>query len=240
MPLLYSNVRVSLTLLNQDVSNGFDVLSSVIWCITLYSIVSTSVGIIMIPSSAKPDSRVSWITNFLVVSKDTDSCFGVALTTGSIEPFLVAVDLQGRLRTNQRLPHVTTQWRGTVFPVSNKCVQGGGLFIDDEELDLLTDLHTEADLGEGCVPVGRQLGLLCVEPSLSSRKVISISVAPKRRIVMESFLKHKQKNNCRMLNICTAFVKNNIDRGQLHTFVPSIFMASVHPPSPHPKLPMWQ
>ena len=28
--------------------------------------------------------------------------------------------------------------------------------------------------------------------------------------------------------------------GELHTFVPSIFMASVHPPSPHPKLPIWQ
>ena len=52
----------------------------------------------------------------------------------------------------------------------------------------MTDLHTEADLGEGCVPVGRQLGLLCVEPSLPSSKVIGIPVAPKRRIVMESFL----------------------------------------------------
>ena len=52
----------------------------------------------------------------------------------------------------------------------------------------MTDLHTEADLGEGCVPVGRQLGLLCVEPSLPSYKVIGIPVAPKRRIVMESFL----------------------------------------------------
>ena len=24
------------------------------------------------------------------------------------------------------------------------------------------------------------------------------------------------------------------------TFVPSVFMATVHPPSPHPKFPMWQ
>ena len=62
------------------------------------------------------------------------------------------------------------------------------MLTDDEELDLLTDLHTEADLGEGCVPVGRQLGLLCVEPSLPSSKVIGISVAPKSRIVMERFL----------------------------------------------------
>ena len=51
-------------------------------------------------------------------------------------------------------------------------MQGAGLFLDDKELDLLTNLHTETDLGERCVPVGRQLGLLVVKPSLASWKVL--------------------------------------------------------------------
>ena len=71
-------------------------------------------------------------------------------------------------------------------------MQGAGLFLDNKELDLLTDLHTETDLGEGCVPVGRQLGLLLVEASLASRKIIGNFVAPKPSIVMEGFLKVKQ------------------------------------------------
>ena len=39
-------------------------------------------------------------------------------------------------------------------------VQGVRLPVDDNKPDLLTDLHTEADLGEGCVPVGGKFGLL--------------------------------------------------------------------------------
>ena len=46
------------------------------------------------------------------------------------------------------------------MPVSNQGVQRVGLHVDDSELDLVTDLHTEADFGERCVPVGWQLGLL--------------------------------------------------------------------------------
>ena len=30
-----------------------------------------------------------------------------------------------------------------------------GLLVDDNEINLLADLHTKTDLGEGCVPVGR-------------------------------------------------------------------------------------
>ena len=35
-----------------------------------------------------------------------------------------------------------------------------GVPVDGNESYLVADLHTEADLGEGCVPVGWQLGLL--------------------------------------------------------------------------------
>ena len=47
------------------------------------------------------------------------------------------------------------------MPISDQRVQGVGLLVDDNKLDrLLTDLHTEADLGEGCVPVGGKFGFL--------------------------------------------------------------------------------
>ena len=55
----------------------------------------------------------------------------------------------------------------------------------------MADPHTEADFGEWCVPIGRQLGLLCVKISLPSCNVVWISVAPIMRIVMEISLKLK-------------------------------------------------
>ena len=68
--------------------------------------------------------------------------------------------------------------------------------VDDNEPDLMTDPHTEADLGEGCVPVGRQLRLLLVKSSLPSRKVVRISIIPKIRIIMERSLEFiKQGKN---------------------------------------------
>ena len=76
------------------------------------------------------------------------------------------------------------------------------MLVDDEELDLFPDLHTEADLGEGCVPVGGLLGLLFVKASLAFCQVIGISVAPESRIVVESFLKDKKgKAICQLNNI---------------------------------------
>ena len=45
-------------------------------------------------------------------------------------------------------------------------MQGFGFPVDYNEIDLLVDLHAEANLGEGCVPVGEQFGLLEVKPSL--------------------------------------------------------------------------
>ena len=72
-------------------------------------------------------------------------------------------------------------------------MQRSCLLVDNNELDLLADFHTQADLGEGCVPVGWQFSLLIVKPGLASWKVIGIFVTPKPRAVMESFLKYKQE-----------------------------------------------
>ena len=71
-------------------------------------------------------------------------------------------------------------------------MQRSGLLVENNELDLLADLHTQADLGEGCVPVGWQFSLLIVKPGLPSWKVIGILVTPKPRAVMECFLKYKK------------------------------------------------
>jgi len=46
------------------------------------------------------------------------------------------------------------------LPISDQRVQGVRLLVDDNKIDLVVDLHAEADLGEGCVPVGGKFGLL--------------------------------------------------------------------------------
>ena len=72
-------------------------------------------------------------------------------------------------------------------------MQRSCLLVDNDELDLLADLHTQADRREGCIPVCWQFSLLIVKPGLTSWKVIGILVTPKPRAVMESFLKYKQE-----------------------------------------------
>ena len=142
-------------------------------------------------SSAKSNSRVARGAIVLLVTNDTDSCFGITtvrITTNSIEPFLVTVFLQGGIRTNQQLPRVTTQRGVAVLPVSDQRVQGVRLPVDDNKPDLMTDLHTEADLGEGCVPVGGKFGFLFVKPSLPSVKVKGFFVAPKGCIKVKRLL----------------------------------------------------
>jgi len=62
------------------------------------------------------------------------------------------------------------------------------MLVDNNELDFLADFHTKTDLGEGCIPVGRYLGLLQVKTSLSSFRVEGFPVAPKTGIVVESHL----------------------------------------------------
>ena len=46
------------------------------------------------------------------------------------------------------------------------------LLVDDNELKLLFDFHTETELGEGRVPVGGQLCFLFIKSSLSPGKVV--------------------------------------------------------------------
>ena len=78
--------------LNQDVSHGFDVFVSIISSVFCY--VSTRVGFIRISSSTKPDPGVTGSAIIFVVTKDTDSCFGIRVAvTSCIEPFIVAVAL---------------------------------------------------------------------------------------------------------------------------------------------------
>ena len=74
-------------------------LLAVIWF--MFSLVATGV-VARVSSSTKPDSGVTRIAIVLIVTKDTNSCFGIStVTTHSVEPFLVTVELQGALRTNQ-------------------------------------------------------------------------------------------------------------------------------------------
>ena len=162
-------------------------LFAIIW--SDCSLVSTWAAIIMISSSAKSNSRVTIVACAFVVTNDTDSCFGrEKIIRNSIKSFLVTVELQGGLRTNQWLPLVTTQWGAAVLPISDQRVQGIRLLVDDNKRDILADLHAEADLGEGSVPVGGQFSLSWVKPSLPSVKVESFFVAPKGCFVMKCLL----------------------------------------------------
>ena len=68
------------------------------------------------------------------------------------------------------------------------------MLVDDNELNLMADLHSKTNLGEGCAPVSWQLGLLFIESSLPSCSVVQISVAPELRTVVECSLKLKAKN----------------------------------------------
>ena len=173
--------------LHQDVAHNLDALVTIITPVP--SFVSTCVVVIRFSSSTKPNSGVTSRAVVLFVTKYTDSCFRKARsTTNSIEPFLVTVVLQGGLRTNQWLPLVTTQWGVAVLPISDQRVQGVRLLVDDNKIDLVVDLHTEADLGEGCVPVGGKLRFMVVKPSLPTKKVKGFLVPPKGVIVVKRSL----------------------------------------------------
>ena len=75
------------------------------------------------------------------------------------------------------------------MPISDQRVQGVRLLVDNNKLGLVViDLHTEADLGEGCVPVGGKLRFMVVKSSLPSSNVKGFLVAPKGLIVEKRFL----------------------------------------------------
>ena len=96
-------------LLDQDISHRFDMLVGIIS--PGYNVVATRVAeVIREPSSAKTDPGVAAGTIIFVVSKDTNSRFGVvAIGTNCVESFLVTVGLQRGPRPNKLLPRVTAQ-----------------------------------------------------------------------------------------------------------------------------------
>ena len=123
-----------------------------------------------------------------LVTNDTDPGFGMdSAGHMTIEPFFVTLSLQGCIRTNQQLPRVSTQRSSTKLSVSDQRVQRTGAPVDYNETDLLTDLHAEANLGEGCVPVGGQFGLLGVKSGLPSIKVKSFLCCSRGRHCNERF-----------------------------------------------------
>ena len=139
--------------LHQYVSHGLDVLFSIIWKVSTICLVSTRAIVPRISPCTKPDSWIRAVTVNLFVTQDTNSCLWNH--TPSIEPFFRTVGLQRRIWTNQLLPRVTTQWDVVVLPVSYQWVQGVGGLVDGNEINLLVDLHSKTDLGEGSAPVGR-------------------------------------------------------------------------------------
>ena len=48
----------------------------------------------------------------------------------------------------------------SAIPISDEGVERVDLLVDDNKSELIVDLHTKTDLGEGCGPVCRYLCLL--------------------------------------------------------------------------------
>ena len=110
----------------------------------------TCVGVVGISSSTKLDPEITGFAFVFVVEEDTDSGFGRA--THNIKSFLV---------TGCFLEPIIDFHVSRVLPIRDQRVQGVRLLVDNNKLGLaVIDLHTEADLGEGCVPVGGKFGFL--------------------------------------------------------------------------------
>ena len=143
-------------------------------------------------SSSKADSGVTGITDVFIITKETNSCLWKSTyAADSVESFLITVGLQGRLWTNKRLPLVATQSGRSEKTIRNQWVEGTGLLEEYNELFLVSDFHPQADLWEGCVPVGWKLSLMCVDPSLPSWKVEIDLVTPKFGIEVKGWLRWK-------------------------------------------------
>ena len=65
--------------------------------------------------------------------------------------------------------------------------------VEDNKPVFLVDFHPKTDLGKGRAPVGRQLGFSFVKPSLSSIRVVVLSVNPQGGFVKKGFLKLKKE-----------------------------------------------
>ena len=150
--MLLITVCTFFSLLDQYVSHRFDVYHS--------SINSTRVVVMTRPSCSEPDSGINIPASLIVIDENTNPCFAsFILPIGSfrfkIKPFLVRVTVQVTLWTNQWLPFLRTQKGGAVLPISDQRVQGIGWLVYDNKPEIFANLHTETDLGEWCVPIGR-------------------------------------------------------------------------------------
>ena len=86
-------------LLHKDISHGLKILIAII-C-TVYCGVTTRVRRVRGSTTTKPESGVGADkTTVFVVSNNANSCFCTA-TVKNVEPFHVAVKLQGSLRTEE-------------------------------------------------------------------------------------------------------------------------------------------
>ena len=141
-------------LYDKNVAHCFNELIAIIWGVLCR--ISTSNRVLRISTCTKSDSRITPIAVIFIVANQTDSCFGVTpCRTKGIETFHVAIELQRSLWTNQCLPRVTTQKRGVVLPVCDQWIHRVSLLVDGNKINLLTDLHTKTDSGEGRFPVCR-------------------------------------------------------------------------------------
>ena len=165
-------------LFDQYISHGLNMLVTIIW--RACSFIATRVGVIVETSSTESNSRVACVAVFLLVVNDTDSCFGLPLVdTNHIESFFVTEGLERCFRANQRLPHITTERCTPVAIICDERVQGIGVLVHDKGSDLLAHFHHETDLGEGKIPISRQLGLFMVQSRPPSWKIELVFVGPK-------------------------------------------------------------
>ena len=67
-------------------------------------------------------------------------------------------------------------------------MQGTGALVEFNKIDLVVNLHTEANLRKGRVPVGGKFCLPRVKASLSAVNVEGVFVLPESRIVVKSLL----------------------------------------------------
>ena len=175
-------------LFDQYISHGLNMLLTIIW--QACSFIATRVGVIVETSSTESNSRVACVAVFFLVANDTDSCLGLPLLdTNHIESFFVTEGLERSLRANQRLPHITTQRRAPVAIVCDNRVQGIGVLVHDNGSVLLAHFHHETDLGEGKIPISRQLGLIVVKSRLPSWKIERGFVVPKCWVVVKGWLR---------------------------------------------------
>ena len=167
---------------------------SIIW--TGHCLVSTRVRIHRVPSPTKAYSRFRTRAVILLVTHNAYSDPGICFVVWyRVKTLLITVSLQGGLCPNKLLPRVATPCGGAVHAVSDQREKRVSLLVQDNEVYIMAELHTKADLGEGCAPIRRQLGLLMVKTSLPSLQVKCTFVAPKLRIVVEGLLKFKKGIN---------------------------------------------